>query len=157
MNAVNHLGIKQAVPKSILKLMNVEGMTRENVASHLQKYRNYLKRMGGYGPSDKVPMDTLEEIQRRSLLQQAMAPLLMQGVLAGAWEPTRTAELSMQQLEGYAAAGLAAMPSDVQHRGPLPRNGRAMSAPAAAACPLQQAVCSEQGAHSRDTPATSAD
>ena len=39
MNAVNHLGIKNAVPKTILQLMNVEGMTRENVASHLQKYR----------------------------------------------------------------------------------------------------------------------
>ncbi|OEL35734.1 Pumilio-like protein 2 [Dichanthelium oligosanthes] len=33
-----------AVPKSIVRLMNVEGLTRENVASHLQKYRIYLKR-----------------------------------------------------------------------------------------------------------------
>ena len=47
MNAVNHLGIKNAVPKTILQLMNVEGMTRENVASHLQKYRLYLKRLAG--------------------------------------------------------------------------------------------------------------
>ena len=47
MNAVNHLGIKHAVPKTILQLMNVEGMTRENVASHLQKYRLYLKRLAG--------------------------------------------------------------------------------------------------------------
>ena len=37
--AVNHLGVKNSVPKTILQLMNVEGMTRENVASHLQKYR----------------------------------------------------------------------------------------------------------------------
>ncbi len=29
-------GVKAAVPKTILQLMNVEGMTRENVASHLQ-------------------------------------------------------------------------------------------------------------------------
>lgn len=29
----------EAVPKKILELMNVEGLTRENVASHLQKYR----------------------------------------------------------------------------------------------------------------------
>ncbi len=36
MNAVNHLGVKHAVPKTILQLMNVEGLTRENVASHLQ-------------------------------------------------------------------------------------------------------------------------
>ena len=45
--AVAHLGIKNAVPKTIMQLMNVEGLTRENVASHLQKYRLYLKRMQG--------------------------------------------------------------------------------------------------------------
>ncbi|KAF6150306.1 hypothetical protein GIB67_034005 [Kingdonia uniflora] len=51
---VHHLDIKNAVPKTIMQLMNVEGLTRENVASHLQKYRLYLKRMQGLsneGPS----------------------------------------------------------------------------------------------------------
>ncbi|XP_044506611.1 transcription factor MYBC1 [Mangifera indica] len=46
-DAVAHLGIKNAVPKTIMQLMSVEGLTRENVASHLQKYRLYLKRMQG--------------------------------------------------------------------------------------------------------------
>jgi len=53
-DVVSHLGIKNAVPKTIMQLMNVEGLTRENVASHLQKYRLYLKRMQGLsneGPS----------------------------------------------------------------------------------------------------------
>ncbi|CAH8392869.1 unnamed protein product [Eruca vesicaria subsp. sativa] len=46
-DAVGHLGIKNAVPKTIMQLMSVEGLTRENVASHLQKYRLYLRRMQG--------------------------------------------------------------------------------------------------------------
>eukprot|EP00246_Nothoceros_aenigmaticus_P017790 TRINITY_DN8935_c0_g1_i1.p1 TRINITY_DN8935_c0_g1~~TRINITY_DN8935_c0_g1_i1.p1 ORF type:complete len:442 (+),score=76.63 TRINITY_DN8935_c0_g1_i1:3-1328(+) len=45
--AVNHIGIDRAVPTKILEVMNVQGLTRENVASHLQKYRQYLKRLSG--------------------------------------------------------------------------------------------------------------
>ncbi|CAH8356548.1 unnamed protein product [Eruca vesicaria subsp. sativa] len=72
-DVVAHLGIKNAVPKTIMQLMNVEGLTRENVASHLQKYRLYLKRMQGLtteGPSssDKlfsstpVPPQSFQEL-----------------------------------------------------------------------------------------------
>ena len=46
-DAVSHLGIKNAVPKTIMQMMNVDGLSRENVASHLQKYRLYLKRLQG--------------------------------------------------------------------------------------------------------------
>ncbi|KAE8730074.1 Two-component response regulator ARR14 [Hibiscus syriacus] len=38
-SAVNQLGVDKAVPKRILELMNVPGLTRENVASHLQVCR----------------------------------------------------------------------------------------------------------------------
>ncbi|KAL3688712.1 hypothetical protein R1sor_015021 [Riccia sorocarpa] len=37
----------EAVPKRILEIMSVQGLSRENVASHLQKYRQYLKRLSG--------------------------------------------------------------------------------------------------------------
>eukprot|EP00250_Pteridium_aquilinum_P026589 c33250_g1_i1 orf=158-2065(+) len=49
-DAVNQLGVDKAVPKRILDIMNVQGLTRENVASHLQKYRLYLKRLSGVVP-----------------------------------------------------------------------------------------------------------
>ncbi|KAL4571092.1 hypothetical protein LXL04_017843 [Taraxacum kok-saghyz] len=50
---VAHLGLKKAVPKTIMQMMNVEGLSRENVASHLQKYRLYVKRM--HGSSNEAP------------------------------------------------------------------------------------------------------
>jgi len=34
--AVEQLGIDQAIPSRILELMKVDGLTRHNVASHLQ-------------------------------------------------------------------------------------------------------------------------
>lgn len=58
-DAVGHLGIKNAVPKTIMQLMNVEGLTRENVASHLQKYRLYLKRMQGLSSDSSPASDQL--------------------------------------------------------------------------------------------------
>ncbi|CAL4935141.1 unnamed protein product [Urochloa decumbens] len=43
--AVYHIGMDRAVPKRILEVMNVDGLSRENVASHLQKYRIYLRKL----------------------------------------------------------------------------------------------------------------
>ncbi|PAN23299.1 hypothetical protein PAHAL_4G082500 [Panicum hallii] len=43
--AVNQIGIDRAVPKKILEVMNVDSLTRENVASHLQKYRIFLRKL----------------------------------------------------------------------------------------------------------------
>ncbi|THG02097.1 hypothetical protein TEA_020129 [Camellia sinensis var. sinensis] len=50
--AVNQIGLKNAVPKKILEVMNVSGLTRENVASHLQKYRLYLRRVDDNSPHE---------------------------------------------------------------------------------------------------------
>ncbi|KAJ8464602.1 hypothetical protein OPV22_027154 [Ensete ventricosum] len=41
--AVEQLGIDQAIPSKIVKLMKVEGLTRHSVASHLQKYRMHRR------------------------------------------------------------------------------------------------------------------
>ncbi|KZV17794.1 hypothetical protein F511_01603 [Dorcoceras hygrometricum] len=43
--AVNQIGFTKVGPKKILDLMGVPWLTRENVASHLQKYRLYLSRL----------------------------------------------------------------------------------------------------------------
>ncbi|KAH6801892.1 response regulator 11 [Perilla frutescens var. frutescens] len=43
--AVNLIGFEKVGPKKILDLMAVPWLTRENVASHLQKYRLYLSRL----------------------------------------------------------------------------------------------------------------
>ncbi|CAH8391287.1 unnamed protein product [Eruca vesicaria subsp. sativa] len=43
-DTVEHLGIDRAVPRTIVEHMNIEGLTRAIVASHLQKYRLNLKR-----------------------------------------------------------------------------------------------------------------
>ncbi|KAI3823546.1 hypothetical protein L1987_04985 [Smallanthus sonchifolius] len=61
--AVNQLGLDKAVPKKILELMNVPGLSRENIASHLQKYRLYLKRLSEprrQGSVDTSFMDILD-------------------------------------------------------------------------------------------------
>ncbi|XP_021893896.1 two-component response regulator ARR11 [Carica papaya] len=65
--AVNQIGFDKVGPKKILDLMNVPWLTRENVASHLQKYRLYLSRLqkenelkssfGGIKHSDSPPKD----------------------------------------------------------------------------------------------------
>ena len=54
--------------------MNVDGMTRENVASHLQKYRLYLKRQAG--SSDAIAA----QIAQRSLVGGGPSPTIAQGL-----------------------------------------------------------------------------
>ncbi|XP_048230587.1 two-component response regulator-like APRR2 isoform X2 [Ricinus communis] len=43
MKAVEQLGVDQAIPSRILEMMKVEGLTRHNVASHLQKFRMHKR------------------------------------------------------------------------------------------------------------------
>jgi len=60
-DAVNKLEEEGAVPKKILKEMNVEGITRENVASHLQKYRLHQKKSRPDDKPEIVPQKMVNE------------------------------------------------------------------------------------------------
>ena len=55
------------MPKQILQLMNVEGMTRENVASHLQKYRLHLKpsAQGSSLPPEQPPPPKAQQFDQQ--------------------------------------------------------------------------------------------
>ncbi|GAB4858739.1 hypothetical protein Ancab_010213 [Ancistrocladus abbreviatus] len=41
--AIHHIGFYRATPSKILKYMMIPGMTRHQIASHLQKFRIYLR------------------------------------------------------------------------------------------------------------------
>ncbi|KAJ8552716.1 hypothetical protein K7X08_020109 [Anisodus acutangulus] len=45
LTAITELGSDKAIPRRILEVMNVPELTRENVASHLQKYRILLRKV----------------------------------------------------------------------------------------------------------------
>eukprot|EP00887_Chlorella_sp_A99_P001770 scaffold19.g1770.t1 len=72
-DAVNQLGVDKAVPKRILDIMKVDGLTRENVASHLQKYRLYLKRAQSMvnGRSGRVKGTMAEVAAANAMLAKA--------------------------------------------------------------------------------------
>ncbi|XP_019106155.2 two-component response regulator ORR26 [Beta vulgaris subsp. vulgaris] len=69
MEAIKQLGTEKPVPKKILEIMNVPELTRENVASHLQKYRQYHKRMEQtlqYQSENLPPISSDEDIHTSS-------------------------------------------------------------------------------------------
>ncbi|KAL7093336.1 hypothetical protein ACP275_11G035000 [Erythranthe tilingii] len=43
--AIDQLGIEEAIPEQILDLLNVDGLTEEIVGTHLQKYKLCLRRL----------------------------------------------------------------------------------------------------------------
>ncbi|CAH8299175.1 unnamed protein product [Eruca vesicaria subsp. sativa] len=53
LEAMKYLDTRDIVPKKILERMNVSGLTRENVASHLQKFRLSQKKPGDENKKSK--------------------------------------------------------------------------------------------------------
>ncbi|KAI5390688.1 hypothetical protein KIW84_075839, partial [Lathyrus oleraceus] len=76
-NAVNQLGVDEAKPRKILKVMDVSGLATAQVASHLQKYRNYLKRpKSKKSPTECLNKTWLESEHANSMIEQDQSPQL---------------------------------------------------------------------------------
>ncbi|XP_022889358.1 putative two-component response regulator ARR13 [Olea europaea var. sylvestris] len=64
LEAIDFLGQEKAVPKKIVERMKVPGLTRENVASHLQEYRDRKKR------DQDASVNSMYETKARNLYYQ---------------------------------------------------------------------------------------
>ena len=72
---MNETGVDSAAPKQIMKAMRVEGLTRENVASHLQKYRAYLKhRLEARPGAEKSKMAVVDDSARSNSDDECEVP-----------------------------------------------------------------------------------
>ncbi|KAG9394458.1 transcription factor [Carpediemonas membranifera] len=65
---VMDVGIRSAQPRYILTLMDTDGLSRENVASHLQKFRHKIMRIHGLASIDDLSDEhgmRIDEIRER--------------------------------------------------------------------------------------------
>ncbi|CAJ1932676.1 unnamed protein product [Sphenostylis stenocarpa] len=103
-SAVNQLGLDKAVPKRILELMNVPGLTRENVASHLQKFRLYLKRLSGVAQQHNGMLNAVPGIIESKL--GATGRFDIQALAAAGHVPPETLAALHAELLGRPAANI---------------------------------------------------
>ncbi|XP_073110380.1 two-component response regulator ORR21 isoform X3 [Elaeis guineensis] len=110
-NAVNQLGVDRAVPKRILDLMNVPGLTRENVASHLQKFRLYLKRLSSAQHHTGLPISLPDAGSNAEV--PSLGSLDFQTLTVSGQIPPQTLAAWQDELFGRPAGSLG-MPEMVQ-------------------------------------------
>lgn len=89
-------------------LLQVENMTRENVASHLQKYRLYLRRLGGLTDRDRADADALQCLHEQNVQQMAVQQVLQHSLAAMQGPPPGV--LAAMGLGGFNAPAQAAPP-----------------------------------------------
>ncbi|CAH9059555.1 unnamed protein product, partial [Cuscuta epithymum] len=81
LDAIASVGVENAVPNNILKAMNEPGLTRENVASHLQKYRKFLRRQNNEELESNFPSNNSDGYQPRSVAPKRVSTFAQFGQL----------------------------------------------------------------------------
>jgi SHAQKYF class myb-like DNA-binding protein len=70
MEACMALGVDVVTPKALLQALDEAWLSRENVASHLQKYRLALRKMAGLAPTAPLPGgQALMQLQQEAIRQ----------------------------------------------------------------------------------------
>ncbi|CAK8531631.1 unnamed protein product [Lathyrus sativus] len=108
MAVVNQVGLDKAVPKKIMEMMNVPGLTRENVASHLQKYRLYLRRLSGVSQQQSNLNNPFMSPQESIFASSSINGIDLQTL-------SPVGQLSNQSLAKLQAAGLRFGEGQLQH------------------------------------------
>lgn len=97
MEACLVLGVDTVTPKALLQALDEPWLSRENVASHLQKYRLALRKLAGIAPTAQLPGgQALQQLQQEAIRQhkersaevRAEGHCLLQG-LAALLDPVR--------------------------------------------------------------------
>lgn len=97
------VGCAEAMPKKILSLMGVSGLTRDNIASHLQKYRLLFEKrltpqggvqlQGGHATLDRNlnlgPGGSASEMLQMMNYQHGAMPGQFIGQVSLPWAPQR--------------------------------------------------------------------
>nr|QSD99777.1 MYB family transcription factor [Melilotus albus] len=97
MAVVNQLGLDKVVPKKIMEMMNVPGLTRENVASHLQKYR-LCPQDSIFGATSINEIDLQTFSASGQLSAQSLAKLQAAGLISSGNSKLRFGEGQLQHM-----------------------------------------------------------
>ncbi|PIN16239.1 hypothetical protein CDL12_11116 [Handroanthus impetiginosus] len=116
LEAIDIIGYDKAVPKKIVEVMGIPGLTRENVASHLQKFRGNIKRIQetAYGSSTTSLSNGLcvspsPSVSRFNVLQRNITPLWESSYISHSKESMST--YLADQLQQSHVSALQAFPN----------------------------------------------